>query len=100
MTLVPATVHTGSVVELKLTARPEEAVAPTVTGESARVLSARAPKVIVWSPLLMVKLWLCWGAGVVGRVAGLVGGDRADAHAEERDDAAARDRADARRVVL
>ena len=42
--------------ELKLTARPEEAVAPMVTGESASVLSARPRKVIVWSPLLMVKV--------------------------------------------
>ncbi len=62
VTLVPETVHTAAVVELKLTARPEEAVAPMVTGESARVLLARAPKVMVWSPLLMVKVRLTWGA--------------------------------------
>ncbi len=64
VTLVPATVHTSSVVELKLTARPEEAVAPTVTGESARVLWRQGAEGDRLVARVMVKLWLCWGAGL------------------------------------
>ena len=78
--------HTAVVVEVKLTARPEVAVAPMVTGESASVLLARAAKVMVWSPLADGEAVALLGGRVVGRVAGLVGGDRAVAHAEERDD--------------
>ncbi len=45
---VPPEVHTEGVVVVKLTASPDEAVALTVTGESARVSLANAPKVMVW----------------------------------------------------
>jgi hypothetical protein len=47
-------VHTEGVVELKVTVRPEEAVALTDTGESPSVLFARGLNVIVWLALATV----------------------------------------------
>ena len=46
--LVPPAVHTLGVVVVKVTVNPDEAVARTVTGDRATVLSASAAKVIVW----------------------------------------------------
>ncbi len=64
VTEVPATEQTAGVDDVKLTARPELAVAPTVMGESARILSARVPKVMTWSALLMAKV-RCTGAAAL-----------------------------------
>src|SRR5664280_3178483 len=58
VTDVPLTVHTEDELELKLTSRPEEAVAPMVTGDWASVLAASAPNVIDWSALAIVTVWL------------------------------------------
>ena len=59
VTVVPETVHTGVVCELKLTARPELAVALTVNGTlPASVRFAIAPKVMVWLLGVTWKLWL------------------------------------------
>ena len=63
VTVVPATVQTGRVVEAKLTARPEEAVAPMVNGGSLRALPASGPKVMVWLPMPTAKPWVTGGAG-------------------------------------
>jgi hypothetical protein len=52
VTDVPDTVHTDGVVDEKVTASPDDAVALTVTGEAARVTFASAPKLIVWSVLV------------------------------------------------
>jgi hypothetical protein len=48
VTVAPDTVQTGSVVDVKLTGRPEEAVALTVNGAVFRAWFERAPKVMVW----------------------------------------------------
>ena len=50
VTFAPATVQTGNVVDAKLAASPEDAVALTVNGAIPKALFARAPKVIVWPP--------------------------------------------------
>ena len=60
-------------VVVNVTVRPDDAVAPTVTGAASTVRSASAPKVIVWSALVTVKLCEHRRRGVVDRVAGLVG---------------------------
>jgi hypothetical protein len=46
--LAPLGAHTNGLLVVKLTAKPEEAVALTVTGDWGRVLLASGPKVIVW----------------------------------------------------
>jgi len=46
--LVPLDVHTDGVVVENVTARPEDAVALTVTGDCVAVLPASVPNVIVW----------------------------------------------------
>ena len=53
---VPPEVHTEGVVVVKLTASPDEAVAPASTGDWARVLLASAPKVRVWDAWNTLKL--------------------------------------------
>ena len=45
--VVPSTLHTDCVCEVKVTLKPEEAVALTVTGDCANDLLARAPKAMV-----------------------------------------------------
>ena len=47
VTDVPETVHTVVVVEVKATARLDEAVAEIVNGATTKLLAARAAKVIV-----------------------------------------------------
>ena len=56
VTVLPATVQTGVVVEAKLTASPELAVAPIVNGATPRPTLLSAPKVIVCDAELTVKL--------------------------------------------
>ena len=46
--LVPPAVHTAGVDVVKVTARPDDAVAVTVRGEAARVFEEIAAKVIFW----------------------------------------------------
>ena len=60
-TVVPLTVQLPLAV--KLTGRPEEAVALTVKSGSPKVLFARGPNVIVWSALAMLKVRATSGAG-------------------------------------
>ena len=48
VTVAPETVQTVEVVEAKLTARPDEAVALTANGAVPRARFERAPKVMVW----------------------------------------------------
>ena len=57
------TVHTAGVVEAKLTARPEEAVAETANGAAPKVWFESAPKVMVWLSGITWKLWLTGVAG-------------------------------------
>jgi hypothetical protein len=57
-TVLPLTVHTVGVVDAKVTASPEEAVASTVKGATPNAELAMAPNVIVWLALAIVKLWL------------------------------------------
>ena len=45
---VPLEVHTEGVVVVKLTVSPDEVLAPTVTGDWARVLLGSSQKVTVW----------------------------------------------------
>ena len=59
---VPPEVHTEGVVVVKLTVSPDEAPAPTVTGDWARVASANPPKSIIWGARETLKLWLTGGA--------------------------------------
>ena len=70
---------------VKLTGKPGEAVALTVTGDWARVSLARAPKVMAWETWDTVKLRLTVGAALVGGVAGLVGLDGAGPGADQGD---------------
>ena len=72
------------VVVVKLTGKPDEAVALTVTGDWARVSLARAAKEMAWPAAKMVKLRLTVGAALVGGVAGLVGLDGAGPGGEAR----------------
>jgi hypothetical protein len=60
----PATVHTAGVVEEKVTASPDDAVALTVTGDCANVLFASVPNVIVCAAWLTVKFCCTDGAGL------------------------------------
>jgi len=64
VTVTPDTVHTPVVCELKLTARPEVAVAATVNcGVELSDWFDSVPKVIVWATLT-AKLWLTAVAAV------------------------------------
>ena len=49
VTVVPATVQTGMVVDAKLTVRDEPAAAESVTGPAPKVVSAGLAKLIVWA---------------------------------------------------
>jgi hypothetical protein len=57
VTVAPATVHTPTVVEAKLTAKPEEAVALTVNGAEPNGWLDSVPNVIVWLACVTVKVW-------------------------------------------
>ena len=56
VTVLPASVQTGVVVEAKLTAKPELAVAVTVSGDTPYVTLLSVPKVMVCDAELTVKL--------------------------------------------
>jgi hypothetical protein len=58
VTVAPDTVQTVVVVEVKLTARPEDAVALTVNGAVPKGSVESVPKVMVWLPCVTVKLRL------------------------------------------
>src|ERR1017187_1053686 len=58
VTVVPDTVQTDAVCELKLTAKPELAAAPTANGAVPNARFDRAPKVMVWPAGVTWKLWL------------------------------------------
>ena len=60
--MLPETVQTEAVVDAKLTARPELAVAPMVNGETPRFTLLRAPKSMVCEAGLTVKLRATGGA--------------------------------------
>ena len=61
---VPPEVHTEGVVVVKLTVSPDEALAPTVSGDWARVASANAQKVTVWEARETLKLCLSGAAAL------------------------------------
>ncbi len=61
---MPATVQTGRLLEVNETARPEPAVAATVTGVCTSVLSASAPGVNTQSPWAMANVRLTRGAAL------------------------------------
>lgn len=68
VTVLPETVQTEVVVEAKLTARPEFAVALTVYGETPNVTLLRAPKVMVCAAPLAEELCvtvICWPSTVM-----------------------------------
>ena len=56
VTVLPATVQTEVVVEAKLTAKPELAVAPMANGEIPKLTPFNEPKVMVCDAGLTVKL--------------------------------------------
>jgi hypothetical protein len=58
VTVTPDTVHTGEVIEAKLTANPELALALTANGAAPNTWLDKAPKLIVWLPGVTVKPWL------------------------------------------
>jgi hypothetical protein len=58
VTVAPDTVHTDEVVEAKLTANPEPAVAVTVNGVAPNTWSDSPPKLMLWLPGVTVKPWL------------------------------------------
>jgi hypothetical protein len=58
VTVVPDTVQTDEVVEAKLTANPELAVALTAKGAAPNAWLDSAPNVIVWLPAVTAKLSL------------------------------------------
>ncbi len=58
VTVAPDTVQTGEVVDAKLTARPDVAVAFTVKGVVPNTWFNNAAKVIVWLPDVTWKLRL------------------------------------------
>ena len=58
----PPAVHTAGVVVVNTTASPDDAVAATVSGDSARVAAGRVANVIVWSARTTVKLCATGGA--------------------------------------
>ena len=60
---VPPAVHTNGVVVENVTARPDVAVAATVTG-GPRGTFASGPNVIVWSAFVTVKLCRTGGAAL------------------------------------
>ena len=62
VTVVPLTVQTGVVVEEKLTARPELAVAASVTGPLPKAMAAGCPNVMVWVAGVILKLCVTGGA--------------------------------------
>src|SRR5688572_30288094 len=63
VTVLPLTVQTDSVWLLKLTVRPEVAVAATTKDPSLKVKGPTAGKVIVWLAWLIVMFWSTFGAG-------------------------------------
>lgn len=62
VTVLPATVHTGVVVEVNTTERPEDVVADTAKGALPNALPVMAAKVIVWAPLDTVNDCVTWAA--------------------------------------
>ena len=52
---MPATVHTACVVEVKVTARPEVAVAEMLKGDTPKVTLAGVPNEMVCVPEVTVK---------------------------------------------
>ena len=62
--LVPPAVHTAGVVVAKLTARPDDAVPVTVTGDCVEVCVPGAANVIVCAALVTAKLRVTAGAGL------------------------------------
>lgn len=63
VTVLPETVHFDVVVDEKLTARPDDAVALTVNGGFPKVLPASVANVIVCAAFATVKLRSTFGAG-------------------------------------
>ena len=59
---MPVTVQTGNVVDAKVTARPEDAVALTVNGAVPITCTRRGPNVMVWVAGVTVKVRLKEGA--------------------------------------
>jgi hypothetical protein len=62
VTVFPDTVQTGVVVEVKLTVRPEVAVALIANGATPKLTLEGALKVIVCDAGFTVKLWVTVGA--------------------------------------
>ncbi len=55
VTMTPDTVQTEAVVETKLMASPEDAVAPIANGAVPNIWLAMGPNVMVWFPGVMVS---------------------------------------------
>ena len=58
VTVAPEIVQTPVVVDAKLTGRPELAVALIANGGVPKGWLENAPKVMVWLPIVTLKLWL------------------------------------------
>ncbi len=78
ITLVPLTLQMPGVRLLKVTGSPELAVAFTTPLPPIPILG-RAPMVITWLPFATIRIQNRLRGSIKGRVAGLIGGDPANA---------------------
>jgi hypothetical protein len=62
VTIPPVTTQTAGVVETKLTARPELAVAAMGIGPAFKPALLKGPKAMVWDAWPMVKFWVTGAA--------------------------------------
>jgi hypothetical protein len=62
VTVAADTLHTVEVVDEKLTARPDEAVALTVNGATPSTFPGKTAKEIVWLPGVTMKPWFTCAA--------------------------------------
>ena len=63
VTVLPETVQVAVLCELKITGRPEEALADIVNGGVPNVLFGSAPNVMVCASFVTVKICVTAGAG-------------------------------------
>ena len=64
VTVVPPATQTAVVGDVKMTGRPELAVALTVNGAAPKFFPVKDPNVMVCDPMLTLKLTVTDGAGM------------------------------------
>jgi hypothetical protein len=70
VTVVPDTVHTDAVVDVNVTASPDDAVAVSVNVPEPKALLGIVGKVMVWPVGEIVKLWLTEAAAAYAELPG------------------------------